>query len=392
MATIVFIACAAALVVLLAGGLVVRQHLGPARTLGATLLTTIAALAMALAGAYAWDGPAIIAEGAGPMDETLPRFEEQLSEWSKDARRASVYNVWVLGDSTHQSRGPGDLRMVRAIRDAFEQKKIGDVTVHGVQNANCNAFEFYFLMNRLAEDAPDMVVMPLNLRAFGSRWLDDERNGFPVMERYIQWRHILEARRLSARGREITGIGIVLRKLDWAIFGSRAEWFLNGIKVRAEGRPQPDSDASLPGIQGIDTAPQRTREEALAWLAEYREIGETAFDRRIDDQHALVPVFHAIERLALEHGTGVMYYTVQTPDSRAQQISNFTALRWALGNRPGIRFVEMLDVLQREDFERNEHFFTSGMRRVASRLADEIILARDDKGWRATIPSKAADR
>ncbi len=384
----IFIGCAALAAILLAGGFALRHRLGAGQTLAAMVLTPVAWVGAALSGAYLWDGPAILAEGAGPMGEMLPFFERQMTDWAEDTHRAGSYSVWVLGDSTHQSRGSEVLRMAPTIREAAFHKGVKDLRVYGFQNANCNAYEFYFLLNRLIEDPPDLVVMPLNLRAFGSRWIDDSRNGFPVMERYIAWDRIVEAKRLSARGRRITWVSVVLRKLDWALFGSRAEWFLNGLKLRAEGGAS-DDEETFDLADGLDAAPRRTREEALAWLAELRKVGETRYERSIRDDHPILPVFKAIDGLASEHGVGVMYYTVQTPDVRAQQIPNFTALRWALSGESGVRFVEMLDVVPPEDFQRMEHFFAPGMRRVAGRLLDEIVAARDDAAWRESLRARA---
>ncbi len=386
--TVMFLVCVAAAAILLAGGFVLRHRLGPAQTLAATLLTPVALVGSLLSGVYLWDGPAIVAAGAGPMGEVLPFFERQMSEWKADTRRADSYSVWVVGDSTHQSRGNEVLRMTPAIREAALKKGVKGLRIYGVQNANCNAYEFYFLMNRLVEDPPDLVIMPLNLRAFGSRWIDDSRNGYPVMERYVPWGRIPEAVRLSARGRKITTVGVVLRKLDWMLFDSRAQWFLNGLKLRFEGENASESDLSL-SLEPIESAPRRTREEAVVWLAEFRKIGETTYDQNIREDHPLIPVFKAIDRLAVEHGIGVMYYTVQTPDVRAQSISNFTALRWALSREPGVRYIEMLDVVQPEDFERLEHFYPSGMHRVAGRLVDEIVKARDDAAWRESVRAGA---
>ncbi len=115
----------------------------------------------------------------------------------------------------------------------------------------------------------------------------------------------------------------------------------------------------------------------------------SAYGRSIRDDHPILPVFKAIDGLASKHGVGVMYYTVQTPDLRAQQIPNFTALRWALSGESGVRFVEMLDVIPPEDFQRMEHFFAPGMRRVAGRLVDEIVAARDDAAWRESLRARA---
>jgi len=388
MVTAIFIGSLATAAILLAGGFALRHRLGAGQTLAATIVTPMALLGTVLSGAYLWDGPAMVAEGSGPMGDVLPLFERRFAEWRADTRRADSFSVWVLGDSTHQSRGDEDLRMTPAIREAMIAKGVKGLRVYGIQNANCNAYEFYFLMNRLMENPPDLVIMPLNLRAFGSRWIDDSRNGYPVMERYVPWGRIWEAAGLSARGRRITTVGVALRKLDWMLFGSHAQWFLNGLKLRAEAGGTEDSDSMAPP-DAFEAAPRRTRKEAEAWLAEYRRIGETTYDRRITQDHALIHVFKAIDRLASERGVGVMYYTVQTPDVRAEQIPNFTTLRWALSGEPGVRFIEMLDVIPRKDFQRLEHFTAPGMRLVAGRLLDEIVAARDDAAWRASLRGRA---
>jgi hypothetical protein len=389
MSLAIFIGFSAMTLALVAGGFALRGRLTPRQTLAATLVTPVAIVGALFSGAYWWDGPAIIAEGAGPMGDMLPIFEKQMGAWKSEPRSEKTFSVWVLGDSTQQSRGDAVLRLAPTIAESVMQRGIRDVQVYGVQSANCNAYEFYFLMSRLLDEPPDLVIMPLNLRAFGPRWIDNPANGFPVLERYVPWSRVREAAQLSARGRKITTVGVVLRKLDYRFFGSRTEWFLNGLKLRAEGAGKAESEGENKSDEAIP-AERAAQADAEQTIAEFRARGKITYDQNIREDHPVITVFHAIDRMAASRGIGVLYYTVQTPDERAEPESNFTALRWSLARDPAVRFVEMLDAIPKEDFELLEHFRAPGMRALAGRLTDEIVKARDDASWRAKVRGLAA--
>ncbi len=380
-----FVVCAAISLLLLACGFFFRRQIASAATLGSTLALVASLIGALLSGLYLWDGKKIMEEGAGPMGTMLPLFEKRLAEGMEPYPSAKAFTVWVLGDSTHVSRGESTASMDSAMRDAAREKGIEDIRIAGFHFPGFNGYEYYFLLHKLLDHPPDLLVLPLNLRAFGPNWNRNGANMFPELERYCRWNEIPAAVRLTGADRRVAWPGILLRKLDGALFDSNGEAFLNGLKLRAEEAlglevERPGAEAKF--SEGLQ---QRTPEEQRAWIETVRKWGERTYEPSLEEDHPLIGVYHAIDRLASEHGIGVMYYTVQTPDRRARQDWNFTTLRWALGGDPGVRFITMTDLLRPENFAAGEHFDLLGMRNIASRLVDEMVLARDDESWRASL-------
>ncbi len=361
-----------------------RRHLGGRARLAGTIAITLMALSALVAAAYDLDGPALIEQGGGAIRSQLPFFDQALAKAPADSDAA--FRVWVLGDSTHVSRGPARLYMNSALSSLAATRGATDFQIDGFNVPGFNAYDYYFALNALLENPPDLVVIPLNLRSFGSRWYTRGGNVHPVMERYCTWDNIVPAARLSSVRRKIVWPAVALRKLDFRHLDSDGEAFLNGLRIEAADALRTAESVQEDPVDPTAESAALSREERIALFA---EEGQRLYAQSIDARHELMPVFEEIDRLAAEHGIGILYYTVQTPDARAMQEKNFSFLRFELTRAPNVRYVEMLDVLQPEDFEMGEHIYDDGFMRVAERLLDEIVKARDDGAWRAALRREA---
>jgi len=378
-AGILFGASTALLVVVFVTGLLMRRALADGRVLFATLLTVLLALVAVFSGIYAADGDKFVKSGGGALRNYLPIVERRLERHSQETNDSGTFHVVVFGDSTHTSRGPQRLMMNGALQALQRARGIDGVHVEGINWAGFGPYDYYFLMNLLAQSPPDLVVIPLNLRAFGNRWYREGGNYYPVLERYECWTEIPRAVRLSSSLRPVSAIGILLRKLDYRLADSRIGAFINGIRIALDDRlSRPSTQTDSPTED--DEAPSPRRKLLKA---------SDLFTQDIDNAHPVLAALEEINQFAARNGIGVLYYTVQTPDLRARASWNFDVLRFELTRSPDVRFVDLQGFLQRDDFQLGEHLYDDGFVRIANRLIDEIVEAKDDAAWRVRVVERA---
>lgn len=246
--------------------------------------------------------------------------------------------------------------------------------LYGFAAPGFDAFDFYFLLNRILQEKPDLIVLPLNLRSFGDIWIRPEMFYRPVLERYSAWSEYPRAAALSCDARKIEWEHLLLQKLDYEWMGYRGHPFLGRLKnrygeIEAENAARIE-EALFPFMEPL---PEKYT------LSPIKALRENQFDWRlgvynpdIERDHDWFPVFRAINQLAERHGIEVLYYTVQTPEIRALPEKNFGLLEEFLTEDPNVYFLTMLDVLQPNHFTQGEHFTIQGMGLVASRILDEV--------------------
>jgi hypothetical protein len=354
----------------------------------------LAAAALAYAAVLAAFPAALLALSDGhlvPLGEKDPvksrhrrLLEEHLRSEKHRRAREEKFSVFVMGDSTHYWLLPDPL-MLPLLERALPAGEKDEIALYGIAAGALNAFDFYLLLNRIARERPDVVVIPVSLRSFSDWWLHDRGNRFSGFDHYLQPAEFLRAWNLSVAGREVPLVGWLLRRLDARCFDRRAAQLLRGGKVFFES----ESERLRRGISETVLAAWEPVSEEVQLKANPRY---RRWNTDIAVDHPLLPVYRLINDLAARHGIEVLYYTEQVnveaqrekgKDLRVRE--NFAVIESAIAGDAGVHFLMLSDEIPPEMFSDDlDHLTPKGIAGVAAAIAREIAaLKRTSEGrWR----------
>jgi hypothetical protein len=357
-------------------------------------------LAVALFGAALAAFPAVwfgISDGQlvplGYLDpvktERLKLLEMRMN--SEEHRRAveEKFNVFVMGDSTHYWSLPPEHHLVAAIRRSLAAASQTDVEVYGLAGGALNAFDFYLLLNRIAREKPDLVIVPLSLRSFSDRWLQDRGYQFHGMDHYPGPAELLRARNLAVAGRELTTVGWLLRKFDAAFFRGNAGHLLRGVQSWFQAEKE-----------RIELEIERTA--FATWTPVPAEVQldliplHAAWNTHIPPDHPLFEAFRLINRFAARHGIELLYYTEQVNVSAQREKGNdirirenFATIERAVTGGAGVHFLMLSDRNPPEIFSDDvDHLTPDGIEALADALVRETLAIRRAGQAKASAPGQ----
>jgi hypothetical protein len=327
----------------------------------ATLPTLLALLAIAIV-----DGSALITLVRGELAKRarLAEFESRLE--SLEARSdGSRFSVAVLGDSTHYWSLPPERTMQPSIERALRPEPRQRIRIHGVAAQAFTAFDYYLLLNRMVEDPPDLVVIPVNVRSFGDSWIASAEHAYAASERYLRFDELAAAPDVRLGARELGWERVLIRRLDEALAGGRISLLLRGLRRHLGADLELAAERSLP-----------------AWLLRAQPSPDEppVWPRAIGPDHPMLAYFRAINRLAARYGVEILYYTVQCNlealSERGIQIDLrglYASVEREIAGAPGVHFLDLSAHNPRWMFsDTADHLNERGMRLVAGRLADRI--------------------
>ena len=292
----------------------------------------------------------------------LAQFEEQLA--SPSYAETSAFRVALLGDSTHFTFLSRDERMPRAVEHALAERTDDDFSLVAISAGAFSSYDYYLLLCRLVEDPPDLLVVPVNLRSFGSHWQAIREHDFPRMEAYLPLAELLRGHGLEYGTRFLRWDRLLRVRLDVALFDGNVHAFFRGTQRWV----QRERERILRGGTPVARA-----ERPYIWPAE------------VTSESAPLEAFRRLNDLAARHDVPVLYYTLQA-NERAQAAKgvdlqlqrHYAFIRGEIGEDPGVTYLDLSDHNPPWMFgDDHEHLTPPGARAVAERLADAIIAHRD---------------
>lgn len=356
---------------LFAGGAVFRKKLTGWLSVAYSGLLFCVLLAGPVAMAYWADGSELISKGArspwlqSNMDEMDDFFESELHLKAKD----SHYFIFLLGDSTHMYSLRPHQRLLPQLWKRLPEDPASDIEMYTLAIAGFDAFDYYFVTNRLMKEEIDLIILPINLRSFGAAWSERQVRVYPELQGHVRLREIAAATALNTAQHPTRWEHILLRKLDIALFGGDAEPFVRGIRQRYRS----DQDALTSRLESMvaryaDPIPyERIRPKPS--LAHMRA---GTYPYRVESDHEMINAFRALNDLAARHNTDVLYYTVQPKKLGILLLRCFDVIRESLTESPNVHFVTLPFTLEKEHFARGEHVTPQGMQITAGHLADAL--------------------
>jgi hypothetical protein len=351
-----------------------RARLAVAVLLYVTGLAALPAALLALS-----DGHLVPLGEEDPIKTHRLRYlEEHLR--SEDHRKAKEekFNVFVMGDSTHYWSLPRIHRMVPVLQRALPKDVKDDIAIYGLAGGALNAFDFYLLLNRIARERPDVVVIPVGLRSFSEYWLHDEGYRFHGMDHYLLPSEVPRAWNLSVAGREIQLVGWLLRRLDASLFDGRGAHLLRGAKVFFENESERIEDR-------IERTALASWEPVPAEIQLAKTPNYQRWNTDIAEDHPLLDAYALINDLAARRGIEVLYYTeqinVEAQRKKGRDVrirENFAVIERAIAAGPGVHFLMLSDRNPPEMFPDDvDHMTPEGIAGVAAAIAREIVALRD---------------
>lgn len=365
-------------VLTLAVGFRSRTKLSEIATVFLTCALTFFIVATVATGLYATGGAKLEAMGVQNQGilQGLNRLHAYISSQTHlDAREK--FSVCVFGDSTHYYGLEVEDRMMPQLQHEYPVEYQNAIEWYGVYSLGLDAYDFFFLFNWLVKEKPDLLVIPLNLRAFGYNWVNTPLVLLPELERYVQIAEIPTAMRLSNQTHDLRWDHMLMRKLDYAIFKSRVGRFCRGTKL-AFKEVKESLDTAIEEQFADKAAPLPI--ETIRPKPNFFQHFARRYEIDFSQGHSMLNVLKQLNRLAHENGVEVMYYTVQCEDKKVPQEEHFKYIQEFLLKDPGVRFVNLLGLVRQDQFSRQEHLKKDGIQVVASHLSAaiaEVALQRD---------------
>jgi hypothetical protein len=306
---------------------------------------------------------------------TLNNFEEYLASAEHESELATHYTVCVFGDSSHFYKLPAQSRMLPTLRRELTARKIDDVAVYGMSFTALTAWDYYLLLNRVAPDAPDLLILPVQLGSFSTAWLTRRPWHFPTLHRYLPVSEFGNVYGLSVAGRSFRWEQIALQRLDYAVFGGKAKPFFGGIRylwnLGRAGAEQAVGEALMGDWPPIS--------DALDQPPTWQKI-----DDDIREDHELFSSFDLINRLAAERDIPILYYTAQINEKAYARLGielrlneNYDRITRRLKTGPGIHVLELGKENPEEVFaDESLHYNPFGISRLAARLIEAVVEIR----------------
>jgi hypothetical protein len=351
---------------------IVRTPASPRRRLLTTTAFAVAPIAIGLLAVAQAAGPALISTNRADLAkrERLARFESELAPHPSNARDER-FSVAVLGDSTHYwSLDPSEA-MLPSLERALRPEERGRIHLYGVAAQAFTAFDYYLLLNRLVDRAPDLVVIPVNARSFGAQWFESPEHDFGPIERYLRADELVRSHGARVANRQIGWERVLIRRVDQAISGGRLTLLLRGLR------------------RHVRAALDRVLEDALPdalFEARLAAPDPQIWPREIPADHPMLGFFRRTNRLAARHGVEILYYTVQSKleaiariDPQVDLHSLYADLEGKVAIGPGIHYLDLSRTNPSWMFsDESQHLTARGMSRVSRRLARRIAeLARE---------------
>jgi hypothetical protein len=372
----------AALFLAAAGILVVRRFVSLKFPLPPRARLAIAAFAYAMGLAALPAVLLVLSDGhlvpLGEKDPVKTRrlrlLEEHLRSEEHRRAREEKFNVFVMGDSTHYWSLPASHHMLPVLESALPEGEKDEIALYGIAGGALDAFDFYLLLNRIAREQPDVVVIPVGLRSFSDWWLHNQGYRFRGLNHYLRPSEFLRAWNLSVAGREIRLGDWLLGRLDAGFFDGRAAHLLRGGKVFFEAESERvQQEFSETVLAAWEPVPREVQWKAIP---RYRR-----WNTDIAEDHPLLDAYRLINDLAARHGIEVLYYTEQVnveaqrekgKDLRVRE--NFAVIEDAIGRDAGVRFLMLSDENPPEMFSDDiDHLTPEGIAGVAAAIAREIV-------------------
>ncbi len=292
-----------------------------------------------------------------------------------------------------------EIHMPGLIRDAMKEYGLQSVIFLEWAFAGADAFDYYCLFFPAANLSPDLIIVPINWRAFGDDWLEDPGWFHPELSAFVPFMERLPAGCKSpVRASNISPVRQVEYKayLNYIYLIGLKAYMKDGIQslLRTPAKTGNSKDIPADGMEKQEE--ERVRLDMGSFEAGKKLIGvggESSLDRyfpmEIRETNPTFQSLRALVHIASRRGTKVLFYIWPLDKRRFAKAGILDESRLARSKHliaevtkgESIYFVDLSDMLEHRDFyDAKGHCKISGRRKIARHLASEAAsILRESK-------------
>lgn len=250
-------------------------------------------------------GPALVALGVSnpPLAHNIFNFEAYLESEVHQGAKESGRSIVLLGDSTHLMRLEADQRMLPVMQRFVPEDLRSTIEVYGIASGAFSAFDYYFLVNKLIDEEPDLIIIPAN-----QRWFADDRKGgvhlfnFRELEGYARFSEYPSLLPTSVGNREFGLVALLMYRLNFELTGGDALKFVRGTREYF-------TETTRLVAQMVKTKLPFEFIDIPRFANKNMATGQRMWNDSIQPNHEYFQMFHLINRLAQRHGISILYYS-----------------------------------------------------------------------------------
>jgi hypothetical protein len=311
--------------------------------------------------------------GSGSFLMRMHALRDYVSSDTFATINATRFTAALFGDSTHFHLLPEGHHMLQAAERALTEKGEDEIAVFGTSMGGMMANEFSIMTMEVADQHPDMVVIPVNLHFM----ILNPPGNIPAStpDGHIGFREYLVSVLFDDVNTNNSLEKYLFRKLDAIAFDDSLALFKIGLTSFI------GKEWKLVLARLTQKIPGRHASFGMLLLTRQSQDPGVIWDTTIGADNIQMKFFHKINRLAEYYNFDVLYYSVQLNESYWEEQGHdlrlkeqYSRIRDIIATDPRIHFLDLSDYNPPEFFADNlEHLTPAGSAYVAGRLVDEIV-------------------
>ncbi len=312
------------------------------------------------------------------------RWYDKLSD-----NKGNPLKVICLGDSNYFPAYDGMSKLLD--EEISKRAEFQNLIVSQWAFVAADMFDYYCLFYEAERYSPDLIVIPINWRTFGSSWLSEKSYFNPELSALAPLRGgVLSEHENPVRSRGISLTKQIEYKFSiYSLYPMGIKmWVLDNL--RAHLRPQPQA-AVLPKVAGEENASIETPSESIEDgqpdaeeqpPSDLRSTFEANFPMGVTNSNPMMKDLRALASVASKHGTKVLFFVwpldlesfadVGILDKPALEHSMQMVMKAT--EKENVYFVDLSNLLEHRYFkDKWGHCKAAGQRRIAAALAPTVI-------------------
>lgn len=289
--------------------------------------------------------------------------------------------------------------------DIIKKTKLSDVAIVQQAFEGASMFDYYCLFHRAATFRPDLVIVPINWRSFGSAWINSRMFFHPELSALVPFSSgVLSSRENPIRARGISPI----KQLEYKIY--LYSLYPSGIKIwlgdnmrsflgiSADTRTPPSSLIEGAGVAISSVLRQMDRERVSDAIEEKMDVGEVAgggfgrsdadfqrlvrmYPMNVNDDNLMIIGLRALASVASQQRVKILFYIwpidheflsdVGILDESALHQSKMRVKQAT--KKDCVYFLDLSGILQHSDFfDIHGHCKPEGYEKINAALVQQI--------------------
>ena len=320
-------------------------------------------------------------------------FSENQNENSKKIVSFGDSNYFYPPHRTPKSEKAQTYLTTLLYEELNESEGLSDIVISQRAFASAGMFDYYCMIYEAMEFSPDLIIVPINWRSFGSdewdsfggAWMESSNWYHPELSALVPFRNELVQKREDPL--KVKGITFAKRlEYKFSLYtlypiGMKAWALENAKSLFAAFRENLNSSAFAEEevFKSAAMAKKRTAGKKKRRLV-VKDISKD-YPMTIEDSNVSYQSLAPLARVASKRGTKVLFYIWPLDRERFEKVGHFDKESLAKSKKliaeavdeENIYFVDLSDLLEHKYFfDSNGHCVVEGRRKIAKALAPKV--------------------